>query len=233
MDENSCKYPNWNEQFNKDDIKANTILTKKLIRSLPQSNKMRTHNILYLVLGIIFIVMIVLSCLPCPKIPSWLQELFMALGTGGISAIFIATIIENMDASFNVRAFIKEHNDSIENIYYQLWKIFSCKSFSYVNDMKTQKEKEIWVNKFSFMYLEQINNTIYLISIHKNRYLNLMTEGTNNKLAELEQLLQDMQSDLQNPIDFEHNLSLLDGIRGGLKKLLTVEWMKQQFRIIK
>ena len=99
--------------------------------------------------------------------------------------------------------------------------------------METQKEKEIWVNKFSFMFLEQIHNAICLIPIHKNRYLNLMTEDTNNKLAELEQLLQDMQSNLQNPIDFNHNLLLLDGIRDKLKKLLNVEWMKQQFRIIK
>ena len=44
MDEDSYNYPYWAEQINKDDIKANTILTKKLIRNLPHSIKNLKHK---------------------------------------------------------------------------------------------------------------------------------------------------------------------------------------------
>ena len=182
----------------------------------------------------IYLTTLILSILLCVqylicKEPNNLQNVLMSIGASGVGAALLGYFIEVAITSSERNRKIKSYNSYIISIYYNLWLVFGCGTYSYLNDINSSEMKQNRARHAADEFIFQFKHVIPQIENFVLEHGEWFDEYTAKSFDELKSKLIEFIASLQNPIDTAYLIKLLDGVRINLRQFFNPLKMKKLF----
>ena len=182
----------------------------------------------------IYLITLIISVFLCIQyfpvdVPNNYQTVLMSVGASGVGAALLGYFIEVAITSSERNRKIKSYNSYIISIYYNLWLVFGCGSYSYLNDIHSSEMKQNRARHSADEFIFQFKHVIPQIENLVLEHGEWFDEYTAKSFDELKSNLIEFIASLQNPIDTAHLIQLLDGVRVNLRQFFNLLKMKKLF----
>lgn len=159
------------------------------------------------------------------------SSISMSIGASGVGAALLGYFIELAVKSAERKKYIFSYNDSILMLYRNLWEIFGNRSYKYMNSITPSNIQQVMAQQSADKFIAQINIVIPQIDAFVFNYGGSFDEDTAEFYMTLRNQLIQFKASLQTPINTEHLIQLLDGVRLWLRKHFELSKIEKQLLI--
>ena len=160
---------------------------------------------------------------------SRLLGVIMSIGASAIGAAILAAFVERSNYIINKKERIMRYNNSVVNIYNQLWLIFANRSYKYLN--KIESGADVFAQQAANRFVTQYKTSIIAIDNMLLDFYDMMGDCNIEFYQTLQQQLVHFISSLENPTSTENLIILLDGTKGWLRGNFDKEKLKKSLFI--
>ena len=156
------------------------------------------------------------------------QSISMSIGASGVGAVLLGYFIELAAKYADRKKCIFSYNDSILMIYRNLWEIFANRSYKYMNAITPCNVQKVVAQQSADKFIAQINIVIPQIDNFVFNYGGSFDKDTADFYMTLRNQLIQFKASLQTPINTEHLIQLLDGVRTWLRAYFELSKIEKQ-----
>jgi len=222
-------YVDFSTLFTSEEIKALTEKNRKIVFGNSIWGISKDNFVIYLITFCISILFISIYLLSANAEKSKILVVIMSIGASAIGAAVLACFIEHSNYVVNYKKKIEAYNNTIVNIYNQLWLIFANRSYKYLD--ATKPECVIMAQQIAKKFVAQYSSSITAIDTMLLNFSDMMEVSNREFYQVLKEQLVRFISDLENPLSTEHLIILLDGTKDWLRNYFSEEKLKNSMFI--